>query len=395
MNQELATSSNEARAVELSRLRNMQAVFIRNVHHELRTPLAVALGYAQLLSLGMAGDLNADQQEILLVMNQRLTDLQLIVERIGVLLEAESSALTRVSLPPAEILAAISAAQLAAAEKAQIQLTWTSDPDLPPIFGDPKALAQALDCLVENAIRFTPAGGQVAVRVQARFDEVYFEVSDTGIGIQPDQVAYILDGFYQADQSDARHHNGLGLGLAIVKSVVHSHGGQLEVKSELGHGSRFTLRLPSAVTGAQTMPQLPETMQTVRPHRILLVDDEVNQLTVLKSGLSKLPNCEVTVATGGRQALSLFAQQAFDLIITDYRMPEMDGLTLAAAVRQQYPSTRIIMLTAFGNEVLNEQPDDSPVQLVLEKPIDIKHIRSAALLALEQAGLPDDPNPVA
>ena len=137
---------------------------------------------------------------------------------------------------------------------------------------------------------------------------------------------------------------------------------------------------------------LPHTPQAAaRPRRILLVDDEVNQLVVLRSGLAKLPNCEVAVATGGRQALSLFAQQAFDLLITDYHMPKMDGLTLATAVRQQYPSTQIIMLTAFGDEILGEQAAQGLVRLVLEKPIDIKHIRSAALRVLDQASVPDDP----
>jgi len=134
------------------------------------------------------------------------------------------------------------------------------------------------------------------------------------------------------------------------------------------------------------MNRLPEAPSAAaHPHRILLVDDEVNQLTVLKAGLAKLPNCEVTVATGGRQALNLFTQQTFDLTITDYRMPEIDSLALATAVHQRYPSTHIVMLTAFGNEVLNEQAEADLVQLALEKPIDGKHIRSAALNALEQS----------
>jgi CheY-like chemotaxis protein len=137
---------------------------------------------------------------------------------------------------------------------------------------------------------------------------------------------------------------------------------------------------------------LPHTpTSAARPRRILLVDDEVNQLVVLRSGLAKLPDCEVTIATGGGQALSLFAQQVFDLLITDYHMPKMDGLTLATAVRQQYPSTQIIMLTAFGDEILEEQAAEGLVRLVLEKPIDIKHIRSAALRVLDQAVVPADP----
>ncbi len=127
------------------------------------------------------------------------------------------------------------------------------------------------------------------------------------------------------------------------------------------------------------------------PRRILLVDDEVNQLVILRSGLAKLPNCEVTVATDGWQALSLFAQQVFDLLITDYHMPKMDGLTLATTVRQQYPSTQIIMLTAFGDEILGEHAEEGLVRLVLEKPIDIRHIRSAVLRVLDQATGPDNP----
>jgi CheY-like chemotaxis protein len=137
---------------------------------------------------------------------------------------------------------------------------------------------------------------------------------------------------------------------------------------------------------------LPYTLSAAaRPRRILLVDDEVNQLVVLRSGLAKLPNCEVTVATGGGQALSLFTQQVFDLLITDYHMPQMNGVTLATAVRQQYPSTQIIMLTAFGDEILGEQAVEGLVRLVLEKPIDIKHIRSAVLRVLDQASVPDSP----
>ena len=130
-------------------------------------------------------------------------------------------------------------------------------------------------------------------------------------------------------------------------------------------------------------PTSAQSTEINRPRRILLVDDELNQVSILRSGLAKLPSCQIAIATSGRQALELCAQQPFDLMITDYRMPEMDGLALASLVLEKYPATHIIMLTAFGSEVLNETADTGPAPLVLEKPIDIQHIRKAALQALD------------
>ena len=118
-----------------------------------------------------------------------------------------------------------------------------------------------------------------------------------------------------------------------------------------------------------------------QPRRILLVDDEIHQVTLLRAGLSKLPDCHIATATSGAEALALCAQQPFDLLITDYLMPEMDGLTLARRVHAAYPGMGIIMLTAHAGEIL-DQGAAYPVQLVLEKPIDIKHIRAAALNTL-------------
>ena len=367
-------------------LSNVQAAFIRNVHHELRTPLGVVHGYTQLLNLGALGDLNPDQQHVLLIMDRRLNDLQTIVERIEVLMTTAGQLSPAIQLAPLELMTPIVNQQQAAADQAKLKLAFEAEADLPLVYGDPKALAVALECLIENAVRFTPAGGQVTLRLWAAPGWVNFEISDTGIGIEPEKLTQVLDGFCQADDGDSRRYNGLGLGLAVVKAVVNRHAGQLSVASVPGLGSQFVLQLPSVMTRVNPMhPTSDLASHKPKPRRILLVDDEINQVSILRAGLARLPDCEIAIATSGRQALELFAQKPFDLMITDYRMPEMDGLALAALVRDQYPTTHIIMLTAFGSEALRETADASPAQLVLEKPVDIKHIRSAALNALNKA----------
>lgn len=133
------------------------------------------------------------------------------------------------------------------------------------------------------------------------------------------------------------------------------------------------------------MSTIPEQLPlSGKMRRIVLVDDEITQVSILKYNLARLPNCEIALATSGQQVLDLFEEQPFDLIITDYRMPAMDGLTLANLVLARYPATHIIMLTAFGSEILAATEDMNPALVVLEKPIDIRHIRSAALAALDQ-----------
>jgi len=115
---------------------------------------------------------------------------------------------------------------------------------------------------------------------------------------------------------------------------------------------------------------------------ILIVEDEENVATTLQYMLKKLPRCNITIAGGGEQALRLFERQPFDLLITDYKMPDMDGMTLAARVQQSYPQTVIIMITAYGDDALREQAAHISVQHVLDKPVELVEIRSAALEAL-------------
>ena len=363
-------------------LEELQATFIRNVEHELRTPLSIVQGYAELLRDGELGQLAPEQQQALLVIVDRAYEMRKLVERIGILLEAQSRQSTYLPLSLSSLVAEVVKERQADAAQAGLTVQVHVEPNLPSLPGDPYQLAQAFDCLLENAIKFTSSGGQVNVQAYSESGWICYTVSDTGIGIPEDKVTQLLNGFYQADGSTTRQFGGIGLGLTVAKAVVDTYKGRIEIESQSGQGSRFTIRLPYFSPEAQS--GLPYG-DTAAVRRILVVDDEENVALTLQSGLEKLPNCEVAIATSGEEALQLFAQRPFDLMVTDYKMPGTDGMTLAARIRQAYPPTSVVMITAYTNEDLLEQAARASIHSILDKPVKLAEVRLAALEALGQA----------
>jgi len=366
----------------MNSLEELQATFIRNVEHELRTPLSIMQGYAELLRDGELGQLAPEQQQALLVIVDRAYEMRKLVERIGILLEAQSRQSTYLSLSLSSLVAEVVKERQADAAQAGLTVQVHVEPNLPSLPGDPYQLAQAFDCLLENAIKFTSSGGQVNVQAYSESGWICYTVSDTGIGIPEDKVTQLLNGFYQADGSTTRQFGGIGLGLTVAKAVVDTYKGRIEIESQSGQGSRFTIRLPHFSPEAQS--GLPYG-DTAAVRRILVVDDEENVALTLQSGLEKLPNCEVAIATSGEEALQLFAQRPFDLMVTDYKMPGTDGMTLAARIRQAYPPTSVVMITAYTNDDLLEQAARASIHSILDKPVKLAEVRLAALEALGQA----------
>lgn len=182
----------------------------------------------------------------------------------------------------------------------------------------------------------------------------------------------------EVDGSTTRRYGGLGFGLTLAKPVVEVPSGQIEVESRPGQGSRFTVKLPLS------SPEDGRTPGSMCALRILLVDDEENVILTMKAGLEMLLGCEVAIATSGEQALRLFEEKPFDLLITDYKMPGMDGMTLSARVRQSYPQTGIVMITAYGDDNLREQAAKVSIQSILDKPVSLADVCTAALEALNE-----------
>jgi len=232
-----------ARQEELDHLKNE---FIQNVSHELRTPLALIRGYAEMLNRGELGELQPAQRDPVTVITRRARMLSDLIQDITLVLETEASPpepepvllgeLTRVAVDDFQV----------AAEQAELTLHAEITPHLPPVNGSYTYLRRVLDNLLGNAAKFTLTGGTITVRVQQEGEQIALEVSDTGVGIPPDQLERIFERFYQVDGSARRRYGGIGLGLALVKETIETYGGHVTVESQVGRGSTFTVFLPIA-----------------------------------------------------------------------------------------------------------------------------------------------------
>ena len=226
----------------LRRLDALREQFIQNVAHELRTPLALAHGYVEML---VEGGLDPEEEQMALgVVSRRMQTLVTLVESITTLQDLDSQPLQVEPVAPSELL--LTACQMTAqrAAGAGIELRSVCQPDTPSFLADFTQLAQVLHQMMDNSCKFSPEGTTVIVAIEVAEENAILTVADQGIGIPDEEHAYIFDLFYQVDGSTTRRYGGTGLGLAIVKQTVEAHGGEVTVESVVGEGSTFTVTLP-------------------------------------------------------------------------------------------------------------------------------------------------------
>jgi PAS domain S-box-containing protein len=221
----------------------MKSEFVATVSHDLRAPLTFMRGYATMLP--MVGALNEKQKEFgdkivagieqMTVLIDDLLDLGRIEAGVG--LAREACQIDQI------VNVVVDTLRPQAANKG-LSLTVEASQQLPPVSGDPTLLRQAIANLVDNAIKYTPSGGQVGLRVASDPSKLLLVVSDTGLGIAPADQAHLFEKFFRVKQRGSSQVKGSGLGLAIVKSIVERHGGRVWVDSKLGKGSTFYMELP-------------------------------------------------------------------------------------------------------------------------------------------------------
>ena len=230
---------------DLKRLERIRQDFVANVSHELRTPLTAIKGYVEALLDGGLGD-NTQAEQFLRVIERHAGRMEKLVSDLLLLAEVESSewSLQKEALSILEVIqSAVEVLRPQAESKRQtFQLQVSSQ--LPAIMGDGQKTHQVMINLLQNAITYTPDGGQIAVEVREVPNGVEVLVSDNGIGIPPADLPRIFERFYRVDRGRSRELGGTGLGLSIVKHIIEAHGGWMTVESKPGQGSRFTFFLP-------------------------------------------------------------------------------------------------------------------------------------------------------
>jgi two-component system sensor histidine kinase BaeS len=239
---ELAASFNQMSA-ELARSSELRRQMTADIAHELRTPLSLILGYTESLS---DGKLPATQ-ETFDIMHDEAQHLSRVVDDLRTLSLADAGELPLARRPvdPRTLLERAMSAHLPEAQQQGISVQVEASPDLPQVEVDPGRMAQVLENLVNNALRYTPEGGRIVLSIEANASTIKLRVQDNGVGIASEDLPYVFDRFYRSEKSRPRQGTESGLGLAIAKSIVEAHGGSLWVESALGEGTTFTIALPA------------------------------------------------------------------------------------------------------------------------------------------------------
>ncbi len=339
LNEELQTQTEELQqqAEELQVQRKqveeanrLKSEFLSNMSHELRTPLNSVMALSQLMISRGIGKDPAQEAEYLQVIERNGRQLLNLINDILDLskIEAGRAEVHLGEVFPEEITEAALVTVRPLIEEKDLTLTVHVADDVPTMRSDPDKVRQILLNLLSNAVKFTGAG-DIGVTVSAEGDFVSFAVTDSGVGIGPQDREHIFDEFRQVDGSTTRKYAGTGLGLAICRRLARLLGGDISLHSTLDAGSTFTLTLPVeapaglGVAGAMDRPAQ-ASAAGARRGTILVVDDDTAARNLLKEYLTGA-GFTVVVATGGQEGLRLARQLRPDVVTLDVLMPEMDG----------------------------------------------------------------------
>ncbi|MDQ2937700.1 MAG: PAS domain S-box protein [Acidobacteriota bacterium] len=373
----LHASEREARA-EAEKANRLKDEFLATLSHELRNPLNVILGYAEVLlrsEEARASQFVRKAAEILkrnaLAQSRLVRDLlDLSRLHIGKLsLNREVVSLMTIINNAVETVGGDVAAK-------QIELKVEAGEDVIFVNADPLRLEQIIWNLLNNAVKFTPAGGAITIRVRADNDRAVLSVEDTGQGIEPEFLPHVFEMFRQADASSSRPHGGMGIGLALVRQLIDLHGGTIAVDSVVGQGAKFTIQLPvSTETEKSLRVSGPLQAAVLNQMRILVVDDSADTVDMLRR-LFEMDGASVDTARSGLEALDIARGKDFDVVLSDISMPGMDGFEFVGRLRQiaNQKDVPVIALTGFGRTEDVDRATGEGFLSHVTKPIDVNSL---------------------
>ena len=351
----------------------VKSQFLANMSHEIRTPMNGVLGMLQLLELSF---LTPEQQKYVHTIRTGGESLLSIINEILDFSKVEAGKVELESVPLQihPLLQSVADLLQTKAEEKGLSIFLDVHPDIPEIlYGDVSRLRQVLINLIGNAIKFTEKG-HIHITVESvgqsiSQTQLYFQIRDTGIGIQPEQMTRLFQPFMQADASTTRKYGGTGLGLAISMGLVQMMGGDMGVQSQLGKGTNFYIMIPFELPpGQDQLHSLPRSQQLPKaqlspvlaydyPLNILLAEDnEMNQI-VAESVFEKM-GYEITMVENGQEAVKEATQGSFDIIFMDLQMPVMDGIRATQQIRERMGEESAPVIIAMTADALNGTKED-------------------------------------
>jgi len=354
--------------------------FLATLSHELRTPLTAMLGWARILRTTKLDEI-AFVRAIETIERSAHAQTQLIEDMLDVSrIIAGKLALQPRQLNLSSVIHTAIDVVRPLADSKNIKINYTCGSEINSLTGDPRRLQQVVLNLLTNAIKFTPHGGRVEVRLDLVNHYAEITVRDTGQGIAADFLPHVFDRFRQGNGATRRHSAGLGLGLAIVQHLVQLHGGNVRAESAgEGQGASFTVELPFTLHEARDMhadskrgDEL-ECAGSLEDLRLLIVDDDADTRELITFILEQC-GVVVTSVTSARDALDLLAQSKVDVLVSDIRLSEDDGYELIRQVRlldnEQARNVAAVALTAYSTEEDQRRALAAGFQFHIRKPVE-------------------------